>query len=450
VLEPQSTALFFLLLLTFCGLLYWLAVARQLVFRVLAASLAFIPAMLFGVAAVNKYYDYYQTWAGLAADLGGRGASQGPALPAVDAAAGHNLSAVLGSSINSAAAAQHGQTFRLAVRGRYSHLVRNVYVYLPPQYFRAAYRGYRFPVIELIPGFPGGPQDWINVVGVTTAYATLLSDGVVKPVALVMPDSNGGSRVSLQCLNVLHGPQDATFLADDLPWYLSQVLRLQRPGPAWGIGGYSEGGYCAANLALIYRLRYGYSGVLSGYFAPLKNQMGNPPRLVSPFGRNARLRKQNTPFDRLVTLPVSARIPSFWLGVGGRDPSGVAQARRFQRLLLARQPSVQLHVEPGGGHTMTTWRALMPPLLEWMTSALTGVARHPAPAGQPGPAAALHRDRAPGRAAPTVGAAQPPGHGAAHPPGTDLRATGPRAGTDRRRTSSPWPAAGGDRARPSW
>jgi hypothetical protein len=25
---------------------------------------------------------------------------------------------------------------------------------------------------------------------------------------------------------------------------------------------------------------------------------------------------------------------------------------------------------PGGGHTMFTWRALMPPLLEWMTPQL--------------------------------------------------------------------------------
>ena len=33
-----------------------------MVLRIIAACLAFIPAMAFGVAAVNKYYDYYQTW----------------------------------------------------------------------------------------------------------------------------------------------------------------------------------------------------------------------------------------------------------------------------------------------------------------------------------------------------------------------------------------------------
>ena len=60
--EPQGIAFFVLLLLIFAGLLVWLAVAKQIAFRVLAACLAFIPAMLFGVAAVNRYYNYYQTW----------------------------------------------------------------------------------------------------------------------------------------------------------------------------------------------------------------------------------------------------------------------------------------------------------------------------------------------------------------------------------------------------
>jgi len=62
LLEPQSAAFFPLLIVVFVGLMWWMAVAKQVVFRVLAACLAFLPAMAFGVAAVNKYYDYYQNW----------------------------------------------------------------------------------------------------------------------------------------------------------------------------------------------------------------------------------------------------------------------------------------------------------------------------------------------------------------------------------------------------
>jgi hypothetical protein len=85
VLEPQSTALFLLLLVMFCGLAGWLVLARPLVIRLLAACLAFIPAMLFGMAAVNKHYNHYRTWGSITADLGGQGPSQ-VAAPSIDQA----------------------------------------------------------------------------------------------------------------------------------------------------------------------------------------------------------------------------------------------------------------------------------------------------------------------------------------------------------------------------
>jgi len=77
--EPQSTLFFLLLLAVFGALVWWLVVAKQLVFRVLAACLAFVPAMMFGVAAVNKYYDYYQNWNAAFSDLSGSTAQ--PELP---------------------------------------------------------------------------------------------------------------------------------------------------------------------------------------------------------------------------------------------------------------------------------------------------------------------------------------------------------------------------------
>ena len=394
MLEPQSTALFILLMVVFCALVCWMALARQVVFRVLAACLAFIPAMLFGVAAVNKYYDYYQTWGAAASDLGGQGSSQVATATSVSHASAAQISAILGSRVNVRTAAAHGQTIRLTVRGKSSHLSRTVFVYLPPQYFRAAFSGYRFPVIELLPGFPGSPADWINVVGITAAYSTLLADGAaVKPAVLVMPDTNGGRRISLQCLNVRHGPQDATFLVHDLPAYLPSILRVQPQGPAWGIAGYSEGGFCTANLALVYRLRYGAAGVMSGYFSPSDDQLGNPVHTVNPFGHDLHARRTNTPLLRITRLPVSARIPRFWLGVGGKDISGLRAGRQFQRLVLARQPGVQLNVVPGGGHTMATWRALVPSLLEWMTPLLTEAAQHPVPVNQVGKAHVARKDR---------------------------------------------------------
>jgi enterochelin esterase-like enzyme len=375
LLEPQSTALFILLMAVFCALLACVAVAKQPAVRVFAASLAFVPAMLFGVAAVNKYYDYYQTWGSVAADLSTQGSYNVPQIPA--SATGREMSQILGKVTGSKTAARDGESVRLTVTGHYSHLTRTVLVYLPPQYFQPSYAHRRFPAIELITGFPGQPQDWINVVGITQTYLTLLHDGVAKPAVLVMPNANGGPRVSLQCLNVRHGPQDATFMAVDVPYALSHTLRVVPSGQAWGVAGYSEGGYCAANLALVYPGRYGFSGVLSGYFVPDSDQYGNPLRQVNPFGHNRKARQRNTPLDRLRSLPVNVQIPQFWLGAGSSWHTDVTAATGFQRLLLTRQPGVTLDIEPGGGHDMATWRALVPPMLEWMTPRLLQAELHP-------------------------------------------------------------------------
>src|SRR5215472_16325230 len=363
-------------MVVFCALLVCVAIAKQPAVRVLAASLAFVPAMLFGVAAVNKYYDYYQTWGSVAADLSAQGVSSVPQIPA--SASGQQLATILGKVTGSKTAAKEGETVRLTVAGQLSHITRTVLVYLPPQYFQPRYARSRFPAIELITGFPGQPQDWINVVGITQTYLTLLRDGVVKPAVLVMPDANGGPRVSLQCLNVHHGPQDATFMGVDLQNALSHALRVVPPGRALGIAGYSEGGYCAANLALVYPDRYGYSGALSGYFVPLPtDQFGNPVHKVSPFGKNKRARQHNTPIAQLRTLPLNVQLPQFWLGAGSSYHVDVNAAQGFQQLLLTRQPDVTLDIEPGGSHNMATWRALVPPLLEWMTPKLAQAELHP-------------------------------------------------------------------------
>jgi enterochelin esterase-like enzyme len=235
-------------------------------------------------------------------------------------------------------------------------------------------------VIELIHGQPGEPQDWINVVGVTRAFDRLLADKLAQPAVLVMPDANGGARISLQCLNQAGGPQDLTYLAVDLPAQVARMLRVSRPGPAWAVAGYSEGGFCAANMALRYPNRYGFAGVLSGYFTPLDNQLAGTGRPVSPFGGDDRLRDENTPLDE---LPAAAVIPRFWLGAGAADGQDVLIAKRFWQELRPRQPDAPLTLTPGSGHTMTTWRAQIPSMLTWMTPRLARAAQ-PLTTARPG------------------------------------------------------------------
>jgi enterochelin esterase-like enzyme len=372
MLEPQSNILFILLVLIFGGLIFWLVRTSRVVLRVVAACLAFITAMGFGVLSVNKYYGYYQTWGSAIADLSNQSTISGPQISSGSLLVGNRSLAFNQGTVYRALALQQGYTLSLTVPGKLSHISRTVYVYLPPAYFEKQYAHYRFPVIELIHGQPGEPQDWINVVGIQVTLNYLIRHGYAKPAVLVMPDANGGNAISLQCLNQAGGPQDLTYLAEDLPNQISRLLRVQPPGPAWGVAGFSEGGFCAVNMALRFRYRYGFAASMSGYFTPARNKLTNPNRLVDPFGGNKQLRTENTPIDEVRALAAGAHMPMFWLGAGQGDPADVSNAEYFAQLLQLHHASVPVDITPGGGHTMGTWHVEVPPMLVWMTKGLAG------------------------------------------------------------------------------
>jgi enterochelin esterase-like enzyme len=370
VLEPQSLVLFILLVFAFGGLMWWLVTAPKVAVQVTAASLSFVVAMAFGVLAVNRYFGYYSTWGAAIADFSNQSPNSGPQMSAGSLLVGHRSLAFDQHTVYLKLALQQGYTLRLTVTGPLSHISRTVYVYLPPEYFQPAYQHYRFPVIELIHGQPGEPQDWINVVGVEVTLNDLIQRGLAKPVVLVMPDANGGNRISLQCLNQVRGPQDLTYLAKDVPDFITHELRVQPPGVGWGVAGYSEGGFCAANMALRYRYRYGFAASMSGYFVPYRNKLVNPSRLVNPFGGNRLLRIQNTPIDEVRALAPGALLPQFWLGAGMDDKADVSNAEYFAQELQLHEANVPLDLTPHGGHTMSTWHAEVPPMLAWMTDGL--------------------------------------------------------------------------------
>jgi enterochelin esterase-like enzyme len=373
VFEPQGTGFFLLLMVAFAGLLVWVAVAKQVVFRVLAACLAFIPAMVFGVAAVNKFYDYYQTWGGAVSDLTG-GGNTIPKYAVAGAGSNKQFDKDIGRVTSSAEEAQVGYLFQTTVTG--SHITRDVYVYLPPQYFQKAYAHYRFPVIELLHGSPGDPEAWVAVMGIIPTFLNLLEAHPTDAAVLVMPDTDGGLQYGLQCLNDPGGIQDMTFIAKDVPYYIARLVRVQPPGREWGLAGYSEGGYCTANIALQDPNGYGAAGIMSGYFAPIPSQVpehnkpGGKPYTVNVFAGHPGLLLLNTPQRYIRQLPIADVLPNFWLAAGATDRSDVTAAIDFRGLLTTRVPNVPLTIIPGGGHQASVWRAALGPMLDWMTPQL--------------------------------------------------------------------------------
>ncbi len=400
---PQGTGFFLLLMVAFGALLVWVALTKQVVFRVLAACLAFLPAMVFGIAAVNKFYDYYQTWGGMVNDLTGQGASSIPKYAAAGVGSNRQFDKNIGRVTSTAEDAQVGYLFQTSVTGLHSHLTRDVYVYLPPVYFQKPYLHYKFPVIELLHGSPGNPAAWVDVMGVIPTFLSLLESHPSDAAVLVMPDTDGGMQYGLQCLNNPGGIQDMTFVARDVPDAIARIARVQPPGRAWGLAGYSEGGYCTANIALQDPQGWGAAGVMSGYFSPILSQVpagnkpGAKPLSVNVFRGHPGLQLLNTPRLYITRMPITNELPAFWLAAGAQDSPDVTAAANFRQLLETRLASVPFFIVPGGGHQGSVWRAALIPMLNWMTPQLAAEAAR-ADAAAVGAVAAAARAAAAGKA----------------------------------------------------
>lgn len=362
MLGPQGFVVFALLLACFAGALWCLATARPVVVKVIAGAMAFPPAALFGIALVNSFYGYYDTWDDAWRDL----TDQPPASVATVPDLGGRLDHVLGEAARRRQARENGLAMQTTLTGPRSRISRQGVIYLPPQYFQRPYATRRFPVIELIHGSPGTPSDYEGRLRISGVLRSLIAEHKADPVVLVMPDADGGLDKSTQCLNTVHGEQDETYLAVDVPDAVSHRLRVAAPGPAWGIAGFSEGGYCAANLALRHPDRYGVAAALSGYFEPLRaNRM---PRQIDPFGGNRSLRAANSPLKMLARSAPLDRLPRFWVMSGNAVQADMVQAQTFVNLIKRYDPATPFMVIKGGRHNYAAWRAAFPKMLEWATT----------------------------------------------------------------------------------
>lgn len=422
---PQSPVTFVLLIGVFAGLIVVLARSRTVVWKTFTGTMAFVPAMVFGIAGVNRYYDYYNSWSDAWDDL-----VDAPQSGVTSMADLKTLDRVLHDAATNREAPRLGLTLQVPLPGQTSGITRPGLIYLPPQYFRKTAATRLFPVVELLHGGPGTPSDYTRVMKIASVYLKLIASGLARPAVLVMPDSNGGRDVAEQCLDTVNGPKDETYLVNDVPADLVGRLRIQPQGRGWALAGYSEGGYCAANLGLRHSTAYGAVAVLSGYFAAL--HFSKLPQRVDPFAGNQRLRDANSPFSILRTLPPGAKpvLPPFWVMAGTDRINDVADAHSFVALIRPLQADVTYVGINGGGHDYQTWRRALPQALTWMTNEISG-----------------RPDRGSARAAPSAAATPPAMPGAGRPQGTGHPATAPHEGTGHRRTSSPSPAVSAGPAR---
>jgi enterochelin esterase-like enzyme len=226
--------------------------------------------------------------------------------------------------------------FRSLAMGR----ARPFAVYLPPGYSARAAR--RYPVVYLLHGDPGGYRDWLHL-GVPAIMDAGIASGALAPAVVVLPDGNGQAAAASEWANRWDGRDRVEDSVLELVAVVDREYRTRPDRRHRLVGGLSEGGFGAANLAARHPDVFGTAVSLSGYFHARGPVFG-----VDPATSYA-----NSPAE-LVAGDPGARSVRYVLVAGDRDQRYLAEARSFAAELDRLRVPNRLLVVPGA-HEGGVW-----------------------------------------------------------------------------------------------
>ncbi|WP_369233122.1 alpha/beta hydrolase [Streptomyces sp. R21] len=244
------------------------------------------------------------------------------------------------------------------LKGRVSGVNAEVYVSLPPQYDEPAYRHHRFPVVELLPGYPGSAKAWFGSLKAREQLLPPMRSGRVAPFILVAPRTNLLAGVDTGCANIPGTVNADSWLSVDVPKMVTDNFRAQAAPQGWAVAGYSAGAHCAVKLAVAHPDRYRAAIGMSGYNDPIGER-------ASLAAQTPALRAANNPY---LLLGGARTPPRIALYISGQPGDGYEAGVALRQ--IAKAPTT-VHVvyvpRSAGGHTMALWEPQVTPAFRWLT-----------------------------------------------------------------------------------
>ena len=319
-------------------------------------------AVLLAALWINNSYQLYYSWSDLMGNNGATGVIEAATPQAVKttiAAKG----GVRGDSLPNAklftelSGMQYGSGYQVTITGPQSKVVGSVDVWLPPQYFEAAYKNVAFPVVELFPGNPGTPLTWLTAMQAPWVVSRQVDSGTQHPFVLVAASINVDGHHDPDCSNIAHGPQVATWLTADVRNLVLTSFRVSSSRNAWGLMGYSEGGLCAAKLALQYPNDYAAAVSISGDDHP-DGDLLKPG--TTAYNENAPiwLLKHRAPANVALLL------------TGTQQDSGIAGEAAAMAAAARYPTTVATLISSRGGHNIGVWKSVEPQSFTWLSQHL--------------------------------------------------------------------------------
>jgi S-formylglutathione hydrolase FrmB len=204
------------------------------------ASVLSVPLCLLCVAvALNMWVGYFPT-----VQLAWNQLTAGPLPDEMDPAAVDNRRQRHDTS-------GHGAVVGVDIPSRASGFRhRRELVYLPPAWF-ATTPPVALPVVVMIGAAFNTPQDWLRAGNAVATADSFAKDHAGYAPVLVFVDVAGTFNNDTECVNGPRGNAADHVVKDVVPFTVSR-FGVRPPGLGWGVVGFSMGGTCAVDLAVMH------------------------------------------------------------------------------------------------------------------------------------------------------------------------------------------------------
>lgn len=260
---------------------------------------------------------------------------------------------------------RHGIVGRVDIPATSSHFAaRPGYVYLPPAALVA--HPVRLPVLIMLSGQPGGPDDVIQAGRLAQIMdARAAAHHGLAPI-VVVPDQLSAPAVNPMCVDSADLGRSASYLTVDVPNWIRTHLAVQASPAAWAIGGFSQGGTCAIQLGAAHPGLFSAILDVSGQLAPKNGSLQHT--IAVGFGGDAARYRTALPEALLAAhAPYSDEVAVF--GSGQFDAKYGPGIDRMAAAARAAGIAVTRRVAPGTAHDWHT--------VQWvMTDAFGPIAAH--------------------------------------------------------------------------
>ncbi len=276
-------------------------VAGQWLLTLLAQAVAVMMALVL----INDQYGLYASWDDL---LGIQPPASAAAIKVTPTAASAPLKSVPWVKGLPAGFVKNGlpNTYDTTVQVAGSPAPLPLSVVLPPEYFQPKYKHVKFPVIILLPGYPGSTWSWLHKMDLQKHAQEAVAAGG-SPFIFAVSSVTIAGAPDLECMDLPGQPKLETFLIKSIPQIVKTHFRAATDRKGWAIGGFSEGAYCGAQLSMRHPDIFGAALSIAGYPRPESPYFATIPHSYTDAGDLGLLLKKAPDIALLATESVQDR-----------------------------------------------------------------------------------------------------------------------------------------------